>query len=129
MTSRIVTAIAALMLAPDAGAICTADDFRGRYVAMIASERSGFWERCNVRVSAEGLGTGSCLVATGEHEPVDPIRFFVHTNCAVSGTSASGVYRYSLKIQPHKRGLIGRFSADDGTSLFAGPVVAVRRGK
>ncbi|MGH8565667.1 MAG: hypothetical protein ACREXW_16875 [Gammaproteobacteria bacterium] len=111
-----------------ADAACTLKNLQGRYSAIIAAEFDG-WQRCNVRVNANGLATGICLTSTGDTVLTDPIQFSVSPSCFVSGTSASGVFSYSLRMQPHKRGLIGRFRADDGVNLFEGPAVAVKRGK
>ena len=103
----------------------------GKDVSLIAGELSGFWSRCDFRVKASGLATGNCSSpAPGATGPIDPIQFSVSPSCSVSGTSANGVFSYSLRIPPHKRGLIGRFRADDGVNVIdEGPVVAVKRGK
>lgn len=82
-----------------------------------------------MRVSAEGVATGSCLGPTGAIGPFGPIRFFVKPNCAVTAQSASGAYSYSAKIPSHKRGLIGRFIFDYEGYRYQGPMVAVKRGK
>jgi len=108
---------------------CTGKDLQGRYVSLIASEVSGVWARCDFRVNASGLTTGSCLSPTGATAPLDPYKLSVSPSCSVSGTNASGISSVSLKMQPHKRGLIGRFRADDGVNVDEGPVVAVKRGK
>jgi hypothetical protein len=110
---------------------CTGKDLQGRYVGLIAGELSGtvFWSRCNFRVKASGRATGSCLSSTGATGPIDPIQFSVSPSCSVSGTHANGTTSYSLRIQPHKRGLIGQFRVDDGVNVVEGPVVAVKRGK
>jgi hypothetical protein len=113
---------------------CTGKDLQGRYVGLVAGLATGelpagFWFSCNFRVKASGLATGSCLLPTGATVPIDPVRFSVRPNCSVSGTSVSGISSYSLRMQPHKRGLIGRFRVDDGVNVLEGPVVAVKRGK
>ncbi len=109
---------------------CTGKDLQGRYVGLAAGELSGVWFGCNFRVKASGLTTGSCLFSTGATGPLDPIQFSVSRSCSVSGTSVSGISSYSLRMQPHKRGLIGRFRVDDGVNdVIEGPVVAVKRGK
>ena len=109
---------------------CTGKDLQGRYVSLIGGELSGFWSRCDFRVKASGLATGSCSsTAPGGTGPIDPIQFSVSPSCSVSGTSANGTASYSLRIQPHKQGLIGQFRVDDGVNVIEGPVVAVKRGK
>jgi hypothetical protein len=96
---------------------------------MFAGELSGFWQKRNVRVDAAGVATGRCLASTGDAGPVDPIRFTVRPNCFVSGNSESGFFRFSLRMEQHKRGLSGRFVFDNGLDFFEGPVVAVKRGR
>ena len=127
--TKTAAAILGLALLPvPADAACTLKNLQGRYVAMIAGEFSGFWQRCDVSVDSSGLATGNCLVGTGDTLPL-AVQFSVRPNCSVSGISENGVFHFSLKMQPHKRGLIGRFQADDGVNFFEGPVVAVKRGK
>lgn len=111
-----------------ADAACTLKNLQGRYSAIIAAEFGG-WQKCSVRVNARGMATGSCVTSTGDIVLTDPIQFSVSPNCFVPGNSASGVFSYRLRVEPHKRGLIGRFIADDGIDFFEGPVVAVKRGK
>ena len=108
---------------------CTGKDLQGRYVSLIGGELSGFWSRCDFRVKASGLATGSCSsTAPGATGPIDPIQLSVSPSCSVSGRNSNT--SFSLRIQPHKRGLIGRFRADDGVNVIdEGPVVAVKRGK
>jgi hypothetical protein len=108
---------------------CTGKDLQGRYESLIAGELSGFWSKCDFSVNARGLIRGSCLSSTGVTGPIDPVRLSVSPSCSVSGTSANGVFSYSLRIPPHKRGLIGRFRATDGVNVLEGPLVAVKRGK
>jgi hypothetical protein len=110
---------------------CTGKDLQGRYVSLVAGELSGtaFWFRCNFRVKASGRATGSCLSFTGATVPIDPIQFSVSPSCSVSGTNADGTASYSLRMQPHKRGLIGQFRVDDGVNVIEVLVVAVKRGK
>ena len=124
-------AILGLALLPvPAESACTLKNLQGRYVAMIAGEFSGFWQRCNLTVDGSGLATGTCLAATGDVGSLDPIQFSVRPNCSVSGNGASGFSSYSLRVEPHKRGLIGRFVFDNGVDdILDGPVVAVKRGK
>lgn len=110
-------------------AACTPKSLQGRYVAMFAGEFSGFWQRCNVRVNSRGFATGRCEVGTGDIGPMDPIQFSVSPGCFVSGNSESGVFSVFLRVEPHRRGMTGRFTADDGVTFFEGPVVAVKRGK
>jgi hypothetical protein len=108
---------------------CTLRTLQGRYEAILAGELSGFWQRCTVRVNARGFATGICLDGSGRVDTADPIQFSVTSNCFVEGWSESGVVTYSLKAERHKRGLTGRFIFYDGLDFFAGPVVAVKRGK
>jgi hypothetical protein len=112
---------------------CTGKDLQGRYVGLAAGLAAGelpaVWFRCDFRVKASGRATGSCLFSTGATGPLDPIQFSVSPSCSVSGTSVSGISSYSLRMQPHKRGLIGQFRVDDGVNVIEGPVVAVKRGK
>ena len=109
---------------------CTLQNLQGRYVPIFAGEFSGFWQRCNVSVNASGLATGGCLESTGNTGPLDPIQFSVRSNYSVSGETASGFCRVSLRAEPRKRGPIGRFVFDNGVDNFLeGPVVAVKRGK
>jgi hypothetical protein len=118
------------MLPLHADAACTQKDLQGRYVSIAAVELSGFWQRCRVRINASGLTTGSCVSSTGEiNLPADPLQLSVSPSCSVSGTSESGIFSASLKMQPHKRGLIGRIHYNDGVNVFEGPVVAVKRGR
>lgn len=128
MWKRLLLVVVA-MLPVHAEAACTRRALQGRYAVMIAGELSGFWTSCNVRVNASGFATGSCLESTGRIGPLDPIQFSVKRNCFVSGNSASGVFSYSARVQPHKRGLIGRFVFFDGVDFFEGPLVAVKRGR
>lgn len=126
MWKRLLLVVVAIVPLP-AESACTGADLQGRYVAMLAGELSGFWERCNVSVNASGLATGSCLLSTGSVGPIDPVQLSVSRNCFVSGNSAR--FSISLRFQPHKRGLIGRFVLDNGINVFEGPVVMVKRGK
>jgi hypothetical protein len=120
-------ALLASALPMAAQAECTPSNLKGRWIAMIAGEHSGLWQRCNLGITSTGRATGSCLLSNGGVAATDPIQFQVNGDCSVRGESKSGFYSYSLRIQPGKRGAIGRFVYDDGDNFFSGPLVAAKR--
>lgn len=127
---KTATAITCLALLPaPAESACTLKNLQGRYVAMIAGEFSGLWQRCNLRLDSNGRATGSCLDGTGAVFPADPVQFSLTGNCRLSGQSDNGFNNFFLRVEKHKRGATGRFEFDNGIDFFEGPVVAVKRGK
>lgn len=125
---RLFPILLASFLPIAAQAECTGANLQGSWVAMIAGEHSGLWQRCNLRITSSGRATGSCLLSDGSFAATDPIQFRVNGDCSVTSESRTGFYTYSLRIQAGRRGAIGRFVYDDGDNFFSGPLVAAKRG-
>lgn len=125
---RLLPIVLASLLPMAAQAECARSDLQGSWVAMIAGERTGNWQRCNARITSTGRATGSCLLPNGRVVAFDPIQFRVNADCSVGGRSDTGIFTYSGQVQAGKRGIIGRFFFDDGERFFGGPLVAAKRG-
>lgn len=108
---------------------CTGKDLQGRYVTMAAFESSGSWRRCTTRINAAGIAVGSCIASAADIVPTSPVQLSISPSCLVSGTSQDGVFSFSLRMQRHKRGMVGRIRSDDGENVLEGPLVAVKLGK